>query len=107
MELPLPQCSCQLVGLPGAGALSLGVNFSFFLLRFFTVLFVLLEGFVPLAPSSLLGPLLILHILFFGGGVLGCFSFRGRIQISGILRCNILFPLLGGGWGGGEWLPGF
>ena len=100
VELPLPRCFCQLVGLPGAGALSLGVDFSFFLHRFLRSIFVFLEGFVPLAPLLQLGPLLILRILVLGGGVLGCFSFWGRLRISGNLRCSILFP-----WGG--WLPGF
>ena len=91
MELPLPQCSCQPVGLPGAGALSLGVDFSFFflsVLQFF--LFFRRESFPwPLCHS--LGPSSILHILVLGGGVLGCFSFRRR-------SLGVTFFSLG--WGG-------
>ena len=69
----------RLVGLPGAGAFSLGVTFSFFLHHVLRSGFVFSEGFVLLAPSSRLGPSLILHILVLGGGVLGCYSFRGQM----------------------------
>ena len=71
----------RLVGLPGAGALSLRITFSFFFHHVLRSVFFFFfsEGFVPLAPLSQLGLSLILHILVLGGGVLGCFSFQGRM----------------------------
>ena len=50
------------------------------------------KGCISLVPSSRLGPSLILRKLVLGGGIVGCFSFRERMQISGIHRCSILFP---------------
>ena len=89
VELPLPRCSCQLIGLPGAGNPNLGVNFGFLLHCVLRPIFVFSEGFVPLAHMLRLGPSLILCILVL------------VVEFWGISHPGGKCESLGGGGGGG------